>query len=165
MSSPPKVSEGEISLDSVTSGVSGYPNRQEEIEIMRRRMDRMKEEILVDPVTGIEEILQLQQTVEHIHVDDDVLGYIADIVQATRSRKQVEVGVSPRGSLALFKLSRARAVLQGRDFVLPDDVKDAVEPALAHRMIMKTESWAQGASPNQVIDEVVKNIPVPRLKA
>jgi MoxR-like ATPase len=143
----------------------GYPSREEEMEIIRRRMNRAKEEIMIEPITNIDEILQLQQLVETIHVDDDLLGYITDIVQATRTRKQVEVGVSPRGSLALFKLCRARAVVHGRDYVVPDDVKDVVGPALSHRMIMKTESWAQGANPNQILDDVMKTIPVPRVKS
>lgn len=143
----------------------GYPSRSEEMEIMRRRMIRAREEIVLEPAADTEDILDLQKTVEEIHVDDDVLGYIADIVQATRSQKQVEVGASPRGSLAIFKLSRARAVVYGRDYVIPDDVKEIVGPALAHRMIMKAESWVKGTSPAQVIDDILRTIPVPKVKA
>ncbi len=143
----------------------GYPSHQEEVEIMRRRMSRAKEEILLEPAADTEAILDLQKTIEGIHVDDDILGYIADIVQATRSQRQIEVGASPRGSLAIFKLSRARAVVHGRDFVLPDDVKEVVAPALAHRMIMKAESWVKGTNPHQVIDDILRTIPVPRVKA
>ncbi len=143
----------------------GYPSRQEEVEIMQRRMSRAKEEIVLDTAADADEILDLQRTVEEIHVDDDILGYVADIVQATRSQKQVEVGASPRGSLAIFKLSRARAVVHGRDYVIPDDVKEVVDPALAHRMIMKAESWVKGTNPTQVIDDILKTIPVPRVKA
>src|SRR6267378_4923305 len=93
----------------------GYPTREEEVEIMKRRMQRAREEVQLDPAADTETILQLQQTVEGIHIDDDVLGYIADIVQATRAQRQIEIGASPRGSLAIFKLSRARAVFHGRD--------------------------------------------------
>jgi MoxR-like ATPase len=143
----------------------GYPSRSEEVEIMRRRMIRAREEIVLEPAADAEDILDLQKTVEEIHVDDDVLGYVADIVQATRSQKQVEVGASPRGSLAIFKLSRARAVVHGRDYVIPDDVKEIVGPALAHRMIMKAESWVKGTSPAQVIDDILRTIPVPKVKA
>lgn len=142
----------------------GYPNRDEEVEIMKRRMQRAREEIILDPAADTETILELQRTVEEIHVDDDVLGYVTDIVQATRARRQVEVGASPRGSLAIFKLSRARAVFQGRDYVIPDDVKAIAAPALVHRMIMKAESWVKGLDPGQVVEDILKTVPVPRAK-
>ncbi len=142
----------------------GYPNRIEEMEIMRRRMMRQKEEVMLDPVVDAGKILELQRTVEGIHVDDDVLGYVADIVQATRTQRQVEVGASPRGSLSIFKLARARAAFYGRDFVIPDDVKEVAGPALIHRMIMKSESWVKGTDSASVVDEVLKSIPVPRAK-
>lgn len=143
----------------------GYPNRAEEIEIMSRRMARAREEVALDPVADSQTIVDLQRTVEGIHVDDDILGYIADIVQGTRAQRQIEIGASPRGSLALFKLGRARAVYHGRDYVIPDDIKEVVSPALAHRLIMKTESWVKGTSPKQVVDEILKTIPVPKMKS
>jgi len=143
----------------------GYPSRTEEIEIMRRRMLRSQEDVVHDPVADSETIRDLQKTVEGIHVDDDVLGYIADIVQATRTQRQIEIGASPRGSLAIFKLSRARAALHGRDYVIPDDVKEVAAPALVHRLIMKSESWVKGTNPNQVLEDILKTIPVPRVKS
>jgi MoxR-like ATPase len=143
----------------------GYPTRTEEVEIMRRRMIRAREDVLLDPAADSDTILELQKTVEDIHVDDDVLGYVADIVQATRKQRQIEVGASPRGSLAIFKLSRARAVFHGRDYVIPDDVKDVAAPALVHRLIMKAESWVKGTNPAQVIDDILKTIPVPTAKS
>jgi len=142
----------------------GYPNRAEEVEILKRRMERAKEDVSLEPVVDGKTILELQRKVEEIHVDDDVLGYVTDIVQATRSQRQVEIGASPRGSLAIFKLARARAVYHGRDFVIPDDVKEAAPSALVHRMIMKTESWVRGTDPKAVVDEVLKTVPVPRVK-
>jgi len=143
----------------------GYPSRTEEVEIMRRRMVRGREDVVLDPVADSDTILDLQKTVEGIHVDDDVLGYIADIVQATRTQRQIEIGSSPRGSLAIFKLSRARAALHGRDYVIPDDVKEVVAPALVHRLIMKAESWVKGTNPNQVLEDILKTIPVPRVRS
>ncbi len=143
----------------------GYPTRTEEVEIMRRRMIRGQEDVILEPVADSARILELQKTVEGIHVDDDVLGYIADIVQATRTQRQIEIGASPRGSLAIFKLSRARAVFHGRDYVIPDDVKEVAAPALVHRLIMKTESWVKGTDPSQVLEDILKTIPVPRAKA
>lgn len=142
----------------------GYPNRAEEVEILRRRMQRAREDVQLEPVANAETILDLQKTVEGIHVDDDVLGYVTDIVQATRTQRQIEVGASPRGSLAIFKLARARAVFHSRDFVIPDDVKEVAAPALAHRMIMKAESWVKGVDPRLVVDEILKAVPVPKAK-
>ncbi len=142
----------------------GYPSKVEEVEIMRRRMVRAHEEVSLEPVVDAKQILELQKKVEEIHVDDDILGYVADLVQGTRVHRQVEIGASPRGSLAIFKLSRARAVYHSRDYVIPDDVKEVVVPALIHRMIMKAESWVKGTDPKAVVDEVVKTVPVPRNK-
>ncbi len=142
----------------------GYPNRTEEVEILKRRMQRGREDVQLEPAASAETILALQKTVEGIHVDDDVLGYVTDIVQATRAQRQVEVGASPRGSLAIFKMARARAVFHGRDFVIPDDVKEVAAPALMHRLIMKAESWVKGVDPRLVIDEILKAVPVPKAK-
>jgi len=143
----------------------GYPTRTEEVEIMRRRMTRGQEDVVLDPAVDSDTVLDLQKTVEGIHVDDDVLGYIADIVQATRTQRQIEIGASPRGSLAIFKLSRARAVFHGRDYVIPDDVKEVAASGLVHRLIMKAESWVKGTNPNQVLEDILKTIPVPRVKS
>jgi len=142
----------------------GYPTRTEEVEILKRRMERAQEDIQLEPAADADTILALQKTVEGIHVDDDVLGYVTDIVQATRAQRQIEVGASPRGSLAIFKLARARAVFHGRDYVIPDDVKEVTAPALVHRMIMKAESWVKGVDPRQMVDEILKTIPVPKTK-
>ena len=142
----------------------GYPNRAEEVEILKRRMQRGREEVQLEPAANTETILALQKTVEGIHVDDDVLGYVTDIVQATRTQRQVEIGASPRGSLAIFKLARARAVFHGRDYVIPDDVKEVASQALVHRMIMKAESWVRGVDPRLVVDEILKAVPVPKAK-
>jgi MoxR-like ATPase len=142
----------------------GYPNRMEEVEILQRRMKRATEDVHLEPVLETDTILEMQRKLEEIHVDDDVLGYVADVVQATRSQRQIEVGSSPRGSLAIFKLCRARAVFHGRDYVVPDDVKEVAVSALVHRVIMKTESWAKGTDPSQSIEEVLKTVPVPTTK-
>ncbi len=142
----------------------GYPSRAEEVEILKRRMERAQEDVQLEPAADAATILALQKTVEGIHVDDDVLGYVTDIVQATRVQRQIEVGASPRGSLAIFKLARARAVFHGRDYVIPDDVKEVAGPALVHRMIMKAESWVKGVDPRQMVEEILKTIPVPKTK-
>jgi len=142
----------------------GYPNRMEEVEILRRRMKRATEDVHLDPVLETNTILAMQRKLEEIHIDDDILVYITDIAQATRDQRQIEVGSSPRGTLAIFKLCRARAVFHGRDYVVPDDVKEVAVSALVHRVIMKTESWVKGTDPNQSIEEVLKTVPVPTTK-
>ncbi|HDZ36216.1 MAG TPA: MoxR family ATPase, partial [Thermococcus sp.] len=120
----------------------GYPSKEEEKEILRRRMARKKEEVDVTSVLTPEEVVEMQRAVEDVYVSDAILEYITDIVTATREdRKEIEVGASPRGSLALLKLSRAYAALKGRDYVIPDDVKAVAVPALSHRLILKRELW------------------------
>jgi len=100
---------------------------------------------------------------ESIHVDGAVEAYIVDITSRTRSHPQVEVGASPRGSLALLKLARARAALHGRDFVIPDDVKEIAVEGLAHRLILKPDPWVRGVRTGSIVQEVLASIPVPKV--
>src|SRR2546428_381139 len=113
----------------------GYPSREEEVEILERRRKRRSDDATIEPVTTPDQVRALQAAIEDVHVDPAVEGYMVDIVVATRGHSQVEVGASPRGSLALLKVARARAAIAGRDFVTPDDVKTVAGPALAHRLI------------------------------
>src|SRR5207247_11389487 len=118
----------------------GYPTPLEEVEIMRRRMLRGKEDISLEAVVDSATILEIQKTVEGIHVDQDILRYVADIVQATRSQRQIEIGASPTGSLAIFKLIRPRGVYHGRVYVIADAVEEVVAPALVHSLLMTPEA-------------------------
>jgi MoxR-like ATPase len=122
----------------------GYPDKTSEIEILRRRIARKSDDFSIKPVINLPELIEMQESVESIHVDDDLLAYIGDIVRETRQHAQVDVGASPRGALALLKLARANAALLGRDYVLPDDVKVICPEALAHRIIPKAASWVRG---------------------
>ncbi len=142
----------------------GYPERSEEFEILKGRMARKQDEFSVESVSSPETILEMQNAVEDVHVDDDVLFYMVDIVRETRLHAQVEVGVSPRGSLALLKLSRANAAFDGRDYVIPDDIKTIAAEALSHRIIPKAESWVRGFESGTIIDEVLRRVPVPRVE-
>lgn len=142
----------------------GYPNREQEVEIMRRRIERMSDQFTLKKITRPSTVTEMQEAVEKVHVDDDVLAYIADIVQATRRRATVDVGASPRGSLAIMKLSRAHACLHGRDYVIPDDVKLVAVPALEHRLILKAESWVKGVSAEDTLRGVLEEIPVPKVE-
>lgn len=141
----------------------GYPSRQGEVEVLERRRARKKEEVDIEEVAGPKEVREMQAGVEGIHVDPDLERYIVELVRGTRDHRHVEVGSSPRGSLALMKLGRARAALEGRDFVLPDDVKALAVPALAHRLILKPDPWIRGIRTAAIVEEVLGRVPVPRV--
>ena len=141
----------------------GYPKREQEIEILQRRRQRRSDDATIEPVTRPDQVRALQAAIEDVHVDPAVEGYMVDIVGATRSHSQVEVGASPRGSLALLKVSRARAAMAGRDFVTPDDVKTVAQPALAHRLILKPDPWIRGVRTATVLADVLAQVPVPKV--
>lgn len=140
----------------------GYPQCDEEVDILERRMARREEQVLLEAVTDDQELLAMRAVLEDVEVDADLLEYMTRLSAATRAHPSVEVGASPRGTLALLLLSRARAALEGRDYVLPDDVKAVVEPALAHRLIIKPELWQREIQPEQVVSAIVERVPVPK---
>ena len=139
----------------------GYPAAQEEDEILRRRAERKQDKVALQAVISPEIFVQMRAAVEEIYVDPDVRRYIVSVVSATRKYRQVVVGVSPRGSLALLKLARASAAIQGRNFVIPDDVKQFAQPALAHRLLLDPSLWGSKKTENAVIDGVLDTTPVP----
>ncbi len=141
----------------------GYPTAGEERAILARRR-LAKTELQPPPaVLAPGEFRGLQTAVENVSITPALEGYIVDLVSATRADPRVEVGASPRGSLALAKLSRAKALLEGRDFVLPDDVKSLALPALAHRIVIKPEPWIRGLRGTTVVSEVIRKVPVPKV--
>lgn len=143
----------------------GYPTKGQEIEILRRRMARKKEEVDITPILTPEEVVEMQRAIEDVYVSDAILEYITDIVVATREdKKEIEVGASPRGSLALLKLSRAYAALEGRDYVIPDDVKAVAVPALSHRLILKRELWYTRVSQESIMEKILERVPVPKFE-
>ncbi len=142
----------------------GYPERGEELQILKERMMRKQDEFVIEPVASPETIIEMQTAVEDVHVDEDVLSYMVDIARETRLHPQVEVGVSPRGTLALLKLSRANAAFDGRDYVIPDDAKNIAVEALSHRIIPKAESWVRGFDSAAIVAEVLRKVPVPRVE-
>ncbi|GAA3855687.1 MoxR family ATPase [Saccharothrix violaceirubra] len=139
----------------------GYPPADEEVEVLRRRLARQQEDAEVAPVLDADRLLALQRGVETVSVDPDVLRYCVDLASATRSHPAVEVGASPRGALALVLVSRALAVLDGRDFVLPEDVKECAVPALAHRLTLRPETWTSGTTGVEVVDGLLGGVPGP----
>jgi MoxR-like ATPase len=139
----------------------GYPERDEEVEVLARRVERQSDEIALEPVIDRGTLLEMQEAVESIHVAESVQGYCVDIVTATRTSASTAVGSSPRGSLALLKLARCGAALAGRDFVLPDDVKAIAVPALAHRIVLMPELWVQRIAAEEVVAEALATVPTP----
>jgi MoxR-like ATPase len=139
----------------------GYPARHDELGVLDQRRARRTDEVELNPVVDGETLLAMQQALEDVHVSPSVGYYIVDIVRATRESRSVQVGASPRGSLALLKLARANAVLDGRDFVVPDDVKAVAVPALAHRLSLKPELWVQRVRPEDVVGEQLESVPTP----
>ena len=139
----------------------GYPSADAEWEMLARRLERRVDEVELRPVIDRETLLEMQQAIEAVHVDESIGRYVVELVGATRESPSVSVGSSPRGSLALVKLSRCRAALAGRDFVTPDDVKNVAIPALAHRLVLRPELWVQRRTGADVVQEVLDQIPTP----
>jgi MoxR-like ATPase len=139
----------------------GYPARDDEIEMLSRRLQRGEDDVGLQPVVDTATFLEMQRALELVHVSDAIEGYIVDLVAATRASRRLAVGASPRGSLALLKLSRAKAALAGRDFVVPEDVKAIAVPALAHRLTLRPELWVQRIRGEDVVAEVLETVPTP----
>ena len=142
----------------------GYPTREQEKEVLDRRRARRSDDVVIKAVSNPPEILALQAAIEDVHVDEDLERYIVEIVARTREHSQVEVGASPRGSLALMKLGRARASLKGRDYVVPDDIKEIAVEALAHRILLKPDPWIKGVRTASIVREVLAAVPVPKVE-
>jgi MoxR-like ATPase len=140
----------------------GYPGRDDEVEILARRIERQTDEVVLDTVVDRDTLLEMQLALEQVHVSESVRRYCVDVVAATRASQSTAVGASPRGSLALLKLARCKAALAGRDFVLPDDVKAVAVPALAHRLVLRPELWVQRISAEDVIRDILSSVPTPK---
>jgi MoxR-like ATPase len=140
----------------------GYPGPEEERLILAQRGARRQEKITLEPVIDAAQLVQIQATVEQVHVSEPIEQYIVSLTAATRQHPQVQVGASPRGSLALYQLSRAYAMVQQRDFVLPDDVKTMAIPALAHRVLLKPELWVRGLQAEAIIRDILDRTPIPK---
>ena len=139
----------------------GYPSSDDEWEMLDRRMIRKTDDVAVEAVATADDLLALQRAVEDVYVAPPLGRYVVNLVRGTRASTRVLVGASPRGALALLKLTRARAALDGRDFALPDDVKRVAVPALAHRLVLRTEQWVRGVTGEEVVREVMALVPAP----
>lgn len=139
----------------------GYPSVADEREILHRRGNRVDDELTLNPISSATQLCEMRALIETVHVDEDLEGYIAEIVHETRKDRRVAVGASPRGSLAFLKISRAYASMQGRDYVLPDDIKRFGTSILSHRIILQPEYWMASKVTNDVIRDVFAKVPVP----
>jgi MoxR-like ATPase len=139
----------------------GYPAREDEWQMLANRAERRTDEVELTPLVDRGTLLAMQASIEDVYVSEPVGLYMVDIVAATRDAQSIQVGASPRGSLALLKLSRCRAALQGRDYVTPDDVKSVAVPALAHRLTLRPELWVQRVSAEDVVRERLDTVPTP----
>nr|WP_297105489.1 MoxR family ATPase [Tessaracoccus sp.] len=139
----------------------GYPDADEEWDVLSRRVGRKREEQSIDAVLDAEGLLRAQAAVEEVHVAESVGRYAIELVRATRDHQDTLVGASPRGSLALLLCSRALALIEGRDFVVPEDVKRLAVPALAHRIVIRPELWLNDVHPESIVAAVLGAVPVP----
>lgn len=141
----------------------GYPDRNDEAAILKNRIERRRDDFNIQTIVDAETVIEMQNATEEVHGEGDVLSYITDIVRETRVHPQVEVGASPRGSLALLKLGRANAALNSRDYLIPDDVKAVAVEALSHRIIPKAATWVRGFDSKLIVEEILQKVPVPRV--
>ena len=152
--------EAQLDRFLIRTGI-GYPTRDDEIELLSRRLSRGEDEVALRPVVDGVTLLAMQRALEHVHVSHAIEGYIVDLVTATRGSSRLAVGASPRGTLALLKLSRAKAALAGRDFVVPEDVKAVAPSALGHRLTLRPELWVQRVRGEDVVADVLETVPTP----
>lgn len=137
-------------------------SKEDEAAMLRRRLDRGSAQAALSAVTDAAQLVAMQESVEQVSVHDDVLGYVVSLASATRSHPKVVVGVSPRAELDLVQLARARALLDGRDYVLPEDVKALAVPALGHRISLRPEMWVRSLRGTDVVEQLLTRLPVPR---
>jgi MoxR-like ATPase len=142
----------------------GYPTAEAEHELLRRRLGRTTEQPPLDQVLGPGTFLELRQLVERVEVHPSLISYIVAIIHATRTHHDLALGSSPRGGLAVMKVSRSHALLHGRDYVTPDDVRAVALPCLAHRAVLTDEAWARGTAAAAVVQSVIDSVPTPTWK-
>jgi len=152
--------EAQLDRFMLRAGV-GYPQRDEEWEILRRRAERGTDEVLLEVIVDASELIEMQNSLELVHVSRPIGLYIVDLVAATRSHPDVEVGASPRGALALLKAARGHALMSERDFITPEDIKAMAEPVLAHRLTLRPEMWVRRVSGSDVVRSVLDRVPAP----
>ncbi len=142
----------------------GYPAVGDEVEMVARRLARGTDEVVIRQVTNTDQLTAVRAAIERVHVEPVLIAYVVDIINASRKHRELSLGASPRGSLAVIKVARARAVLQARDFVTPDDVRAIALPALSHRVVLSDEAWARGTRAHDVMRTVIDSVAAPSWK-
>jgi MoxR-like ATPase len=140
----------------------GYLSSDDEAAMLQRRIDRRQEAAELRPVTNAAEVIGMRKSLEQVEITADLVDYVVAIVRATRSNAQIQVGASPRGGLALTQLARAQALLRGRDFVIPDDIKNIAVPALAHRITLRPELWVRRVKSDDIVADLLAGVPTPQ---
>jgi MoxR-like ATPase len=140
----------------------GYLTSDDEVTMLQRRIDRRQEAAQLKAVTSGPEVLAMRDSLEQVEIAPDLVDYVVAIVRATRAHAQIQVGASPRGGLALTQLARAQALLRGRDFVIPDDIKSIAVPALAHRITLRPELWVRQVKSDDIVADLLKGVPTPQ---
>ena len=152
----------EAQLDRFLAKLSiGYPDAAAERTILRNRRERKHDQFQIASVTTGAEILSMRELVEEVDVHDDIESYIVELVSKTRHHSGISVGASPRASLSIMKLSRSLAALDGRGYIIPDDVKQSALPALVHRVVLSPELWMRDNAAVEVVESVISNVRVP----
>ena len=139
----------------------GYPDRQEEKSILQRRKLRGKDDYDIEQITSPKKVVAMQKALETVHVDTAILSYIVELVHRTREDHRVITGASPRASQSLFKTSRASAAIDGRDYVIPDDIKGVALEVVSHRIMLKPESKIRGVTGHHILRKILSEVPVP----
>ena len=139
----------------------GYPDRQEEKSILQRRKLRGKDDYDIEPITSPKKFVAMQKALETVHVDTAILSYIVELVHRTREDHRVITGASPRASQSLFKTARASAAIDGRDYVIPDDIKAVALQVVSHRIVLKPESKIRGVTGQHIMRKILSEVPVP----
>lgn len=142
-----------------------YLSERDETAMLRRRLERGSAEPTVNQIVDGHDLLAMRESVEQVSVHEDVLHYVVTLAVATRNHPQVAVGASPRAELDLVQLARARALLLGRDYVIPEDIKALAVPAVAHRITLRPEMWVRRIQGSDVIEELLRRLPVPRTRS
>jgi MoxR-like ATPase len=139
----------------------GYPAEEDELTLLTDRLERGTDEVTLSPVCDVATFIAVQGALEQVHIEERLLSYCVTLVRATRAEPQLSVGSSPRGTLALVKMARASALMDGRDFVGPDDIRVMAVPALAHRVVLSDDAWARNISPEEVVRRAADRVPAP----
>jgi MoxR-like ATPase len=139
-----------------------YLSDTEELSMLRRRIERGSPEPEIGQVIDVHDLIAMRESVEQVTVHEDVLRYVVSLAAASRQHPQIAVGASPRAELDIVQLARARSLLLGRDYVIPEDVKALAVPAMAHRITLRPEMWVRQVRNTDVVEDLLRRVPVPR---